>query len=73
LSFGHGLGQLRLELLLVVQQVAERELVFTGAQLLGLVAVDPPLEQLVFVRQVDDGLLERINLHLTLAQPRLDT
>jgi hypothetical protein len=72
LGFGHGLGQLRLQQLLVVEQVAKRQLIFAGAQLLGLGAVDPALEQLVFVRQVDDGLLQRRVARVAFGQPRFD-
>ena len=43
------------------------------AQALGLVAVKPALEQLVFFRgQVDDGFLERVVARLARGEARLD-
>jgi hypothetical protein len=53
-----GLIELLLQLLLRREQVAERQLQLTRLAALCLVAVDAAFEQLVFVRQVDDGLAE---------------
>jgi hypothetical protein len=55
-----------LQLLLVIEQVTEGELILARPQPLGLGAIKATLEQLVFMRQVDDGLLQRIDLHVTL-------
>ncbi len=63
---GDGLVQLLLEQLVRVEQAAERELQLTRLHALGLVAVDAPLQQLIFVRQVDDGLAKRFVLRIAL-------
>jgi len=69
--FGDGLVELLLQLFLRVEQVAQRQLKLVGLAALRLVAVDAALEQLVFVRQVDDGLAEGLILSLVLPHLRL--
>lgn len=64
---GHGLVELLLQLLLVVQQAAERQLELTRLRALRFVAEKPPFEQLVFVRQLDDGLAKRRILRFVLS------
>ena len=59
------LVQLLLELLFLVQQVAEGELQLARLSPLRLVAEEATLEQLVFVRQLDDGFPQRLVLRLT--------
>jgi len=46
-----------LQLFLVVQQIAERELKLTGVQPFRLVTEKATFEQLVFMREVDDRIL----------------
>ena len=64
--------ELLLQLFLRLEQVAERQLQLARLAALGLIAVDAAFEELVFVRQVDDGLAQRCILCLTLAQARLN-
>jgi hypothetical protein len=72
-GLGDGLVELLLQLLLRLEQVAERQLQLARLAALCLVAVDAAFEQLVFVRQVDDGLAQRLVFNLALAQARFDT
>ena len=50
----HSSLELLLELLLTVQQTAQRELPLAHTETLRLVAVDATLQQLVFLREVED-------------------
>jgi hypothetical protein len=59
MGIGDGLIQLLLELLFLVEEAAERELKLARLHPLRLVAEDAALEQLIFVRQIDDGFAER--------------
>jgi hypothetical protein len=61
-GLGYGLIELLLELLFCIQEAAQRELQLARVRALGLVAVDAPLEQLVFVRQIEQCLAQRLIL-----------